>query len=102
MYKPKAIRKPVNNTVPDLSLVPLDAVLVADGVGSDDDGVVVELEEGEEVVEVVEGAEGNVSVGEADARLQNCWASFSSVISSVGQVDSTQLNTSAGKSELTQ
>ena len=72
-------------------MTPPDAFGVADGV----DCEVAEGDElDEEEVEVVGPAEGNVSVGEADARLQNCWASFSSVTSSVGQPDSTQLNTS--------
>jgi len=74
-----------------LSVTPLDAFGIADGVdceGVEDD----ELDEEED--DVKGPAEGNVSVGEADARLQNCWASFSSVTSSVGQPDSTQLNTS--------
>lgn len=95
------VRKPPNDSVPDLSVSPPDVVAVADGVDCGDDEVVDELEE-EEEVEVVEGTEGYVSVGEADARLQNCWASFSSVVSSVGQVDSMQLNISPGKSGLTQ
>jgi len=92
------VRNLPNNSVPDMSDVPLDAFVVGEGVDCDcvDDETADELEG-------VEGtAVGNVRVGEEDARLQNCWSSFSSVVSSVGQSDSIQANTSEAKVELTQ
>lgn len=77
-------RNPPKNSVPDLSDVPLDGFEVADGVDWEDDETAVEIEDEEEEEEVlVQGTtEGNESVGEEDARLQNCWSSFSSVIRS--------------------
>jgi len=82
-----------------LSVAPLDGVVVGDGVDCGNDEVEVGIRE-EDVVEGV--TEGNVSVGEEDARLQNCWASFSSVMTSAGQVGSIQANTSPAKEELAQ
>jgi len=93
------VRNLPNNSVPDMSDVPLDAFVVGEGVDCDCD----DAETADELEEGVEGAAvGNVRVGEEDARLQNCWSSFSSVVSSVGQSDSIQANTSEGKVELTQ
>lgn len=79
----------------------LEAEVVGDGVDCEGEEMAVGFEEEEEEV-FVTVADGNVRVGDKDARLQNCWASFSSVVSSLGQVDSTQVNTSPGKSGLTQ
>lgn len=62
--------------------MPLEDFEVGDGDGCDDDEREVEVED--EEVEVIGGIEGNVRVGVDDARLQNCWSSFSSVRSSVG------------------
>jgi len=64
---------PPNKTVPELSTAALEAVAVGDGVDCTGDERVDELEE--ELIEMV--AEGNVRVGDEDARLQNSWASFS-------------------------
>lgn len=71
--------------------------MVGDGVVCGND----EVEDGIREEEIVEGVtEGNVSVGEEDARLQNCWASFSSVKTSAGQLGSIQANTSPEKAGL--
>lgn len=87
----------LNDKVAGLSVAPLDGVVVGDGVDCGNE----EVEDGVREEEMVEGVtEGNVSVGEEEARLQNCWASFSSVRTSAGQLGSIQANTSPAKEEL--